>query len=138
MHVDLSAAKLILCDQQGKEYSIKHPEMNVEKLISQQISSIETSACFGNTLLDAWRYLYVIGTNTSSCVPYNKKYGQFEQLEKLGTFTEIEKMPICSQVTGPLGDMCTDFTYDFRTAEETGTPAKFYKALHIYANCWNI
>jgi C1A family cysteine protease len=73
MNITLSAAKLILCDVKGGWDYIKHPEQNQDAVAEQQSSSNKTSACFGNTLEDAWRYLYVIGTNTNDCVPYNKK-----------------------------------------------------------------
>jgi hypothetical protein len=133
MNIDLSAAKLILCDLQGKEYNIIHPELHQDLVAKAEFTSILNSACFGNSLLDAWRYLYIIGTNTSECFPYSKNYGTFEQPTGLGSFTIPEKMPICSQVTGILGDMCTDFTFDVHSSSETGTPARFYKTLHIYA-----
>jgi hypothetical protein len=133
LHLELSAAKLILCDAQGREFDIKHPEIHRELQAQQEVSSRSIGACFGNTLYDAWRYLYVIGTNTEKCVPYAKKYGQYKELNTLGSFSNPESMPICSQVTGLLGDMCADFSYNEYTSEETGTPARFYRALHIYA-----
>jgi cathepsin B len=129
----LSAAKLILCDFQGKELDVLHPERNQEKTALQQSYSNKTAACFGNTLEDAWRYLFVIGTNTEKCVPYNEKYGAFKELDTLGSFTSPERMPICSQVTGILGDMCSDFTYNEFSSEETGQPARFFRNLHYYA-----
>jgi len=132
MFIDLSAAKLILCDFQGKELDIKHPEYNKELLSEQQIKSDNDSACFGNTLLDAWRYLFIIGTNTKDCVPYNSKYGVFKELSSLSSFSTPQRMPICSQVTGLLGDMCDDFTFNEYDAEETGTPARFFRSLHYY------
>lgn len=135
MNIDLSAAKLILCDDMGAEYDIPHPETKFGKELQaeQQVSSRLTGACFGNSLNDAWRYLFVIGTNTDECVPYNKNYGQYKELDKLGSFSDPQRIPICSQVTGLLGDMCADFTFDVYTSDETGTPARFYRALHYYA-----
>lgn len=133
MHVDLSPAKLILCDQRGREFLITHPERQRELLAEVEIEGNKESACFGNSLYDAWRYLFIIGTNTSECVPYNKEYGLYHKLDKLGSFTDIEKMPTCSQVTGVLGDMCADFTFNEYTSEEIGTPARFYRALHFYS-----
>jgi hypothetical protein len=133
MNVELSAAKLILCDARGKEFDIEHPEKDLRSLIQTQFESVQTGACFGNTLYDAWRYLFTIGTNTQQCVPYNKRYGSFKRLKPLGSFTDVTTMPICSQVTGILGDMCSDFTLNTRISEETGTPARFYRVLHFYA-----
>ena len=133
LNVDLSATKLILCDQQGKEYDIVHPELHTELVDDQEFKTTQQSACFGSSLIDAWRYLYIIGTNTSKCVPYDKNYGQFKELTGIGSFTTPEKMPICSEVSGILGDMCSDFTFDTYSSSENGNPARFYKTLHIYA-----
>lgn len=132
MHVRLSAAKVILCDIKGSGF-IKHPEKQLEIVALKQSQSNKTSACFGNTLADAWKYLFTTGTNTEKCVPYNSKIGIFKEFEGLGSFTTTEKMPTCTAVTGILGDMCSDFTYNEITSEETGTPARFYRVLHYYA-----
>ena len=132
MHVVLSAAKVILCDFKYAD-NIKHPEKEQELVAERQSRSNKTSACFGNTLADAWQYLYTIGTNTRKCVPYDKKYGLFKEFDTLGSFSEPQRMPTCAQVTGILGDMCADFTYNEYNAEESGTPARFYRALHFYA-----
>jgi cathepsin B len=133
INIQLSAAKLIICDFKGKETDIRHPEQDPDGLAQLQDSSNKTSACFGNTLADAWRYLFIIGTNTETCVPYNKKYGAFKELDALGSFTSPERMPVCSQVTGLLGDMCAGFTYNHLNSEETGNPARFFRNLHYYA-----
>ena len=133
MHIELSAARLIICDIGNESYVVSHPETDQVSVAQQQSRSNKKTACFGNTLADAWRYLFDIGTNTEQCIPYDKNYGQFKELETLGSFTTPEKMPICSQVTGILADMCADFTYNEFNNEETGTPAKFYRAYHYYA-----
>jgi hypothetical protein len=132
MNIKLSPAKVILCDVDGS-FDIKHPEKEEENIALKQSNSNKKSACFGNTLADAWEYLYLTGTNTEECVPYNKKYGIYNNLDKLGSFSEPERMPTCVQVTGILGDMCSDFTYNGYNSEETGTPARFYRAIHYYA-----
>ena len=134
MDVTLSAARPILCSSRGREFDVINPEdeKEIEKKVAIEISSNVDSACFGNTLEDAWRFLYVLGTTTNKCVPYEEKYGTYKQLPSLGSFTTPEKMPTCSQVTGTLWDMCTDFTFNTFTIEETGTPARFYRALHFY------
>lgn len=133
LKVDLSAAKLILCDHQGEEYSVRHPEYNRELVANQETGTTSRSSCFGSSLMDAWRYLYVIGTNTSKCFPYDKSQGIFTELSELKSFTTPQKMPICMQMSGILGDMCSDFTFNEYTSTELGTPARFYKTLHIYA-----
>jgi cathepsin B len=132
VNINLSAAQVILCDVKDSDI-IKHPEIEQELISNLEILSNKTSACFGNTLANAWEYLYSNGTTTTQCVPYNKNYGQFKELDTLGTSTELQQMPICTSVTGKLGDMCAGFTYNEYNSEETGTPARFYKALHFYA-----
>ena len=133
MNVDLSPTKLILCDARGHEFDIEHPETETEDLIEQQFKSLRIGACFGNTLYDAWRYLFTIGTNTLKCVPYNESFGQYDQYKGLGSFNNPVRMPLCKTISGPLGDMCSDYLYDTHNAEEHGTPAKFYRAFHFYA-----
>ena len=133
MNIKLSATRLILCDLKGDQFKIPHPELNLEEVALQQSYSNKTSACFGNTLASAWVYLFIIGTNTEECVPYNKKYGEYNELDELGSFSVPEKMPVCNQVVGILGDMCADFTYNEYSKEETGTPARFYRNVHYYA-----
>ena len=57
MNVQLSAAKLILCDWQGK-HKIKipiHPEDDILKISEINRRAFSKSACYGNNLLDACR-----------------------------------------------------------------------------------
>lgn len=132
MHVQLSAAKLILCDVDIFG-GVKHPEKEQDLFTVKQTEYSKTSACFGNSLANAWEFLFLLGTNTEQCVPYHKNYGQFTKLDTLGSFADQERMPTCTDVTGILGDMCADFTFNEINSKETGTPARFYKALHFYA-----
>ena len=74
MNIQLSAAKIILCDFKGKGDTIRHPEQNPDALAEEETISNKTSACYGNTLADAWRYLFLMGTTTEECIPYNEKY----------------------------------------------------------------
>ena len=133
MNIRLSAAKLILCDMNTKQNKIIHPELNETAIVNQQINYNRRNACFGNTLADAWRFLFITGTNTNECIPYNKKYGELKNLDRIGSFTNPDKIPICSEVGGILGDICADFTYNENNNEETGTPARFYRVIHYYA-----
>jgi hypothetical protein len=132
LHLELSAAKLILCDVDIFG-TIKHPEKEQDNFSKKESKYSKTSGCFGNSLASAWEFLFLIGTNTEQCVPYNKNYGQFTKMDSLGSFTEPERMPTCTEVTGILGDMCSDFTFNEINSKETGTPARFYKVLHFYS-----
>lgn len=133
MNVDLSPTKMILCDFQGHEFDVSHPETDTELLAVQEETGIETGACFGNTLYDSWRYLFLIGTFTTKCLPYNLTYGKFNEYKQIGSFTDPSRIPVCATVSGPLGDMCSDYSFDRGNAEEHGTPARFYRAFHFYS-----
>jgi hypothetical protein len=135
MNVQLSAAKLILCDWQGK-HKIKipiHPEDDILKISEINRRAFSKSACYGNNLLDACRYLYEIGTPTEECVPYTKKFNLQSNFQEIGTFNNASQLPLCSAVSGPLFDMCSDFYIDNKTGVEGGTPERFYKCLHYYS-----
>lgn len=133
MNVQLSPTKLILCDWQGKELDISHPEDMVYNSDIINVRSLQDSACYGNSLIDACRYLYQIGTPTEECIPYNKKLGVHSEFQRIGSFEYVSQLPLCSVVSGPIGDMCSDFYIDEKTGVEDGTPERFYKALHFYA-----
>ena len=136
MKVQLSATKLILCDwqSQGKEL-VKvpdHPEEDVLKISEINRLSFSKSACYGNSLLEACRYLYEIGVPTEECVPYTKKLGIHSEFQDIGSFDRPSQLPLCSTISGPLFDMCSDFYIDTKVGIEGGTPERFYKALHYY------
>jgi len=132
MNIQLSPAKLILCDFQGSEFSID-PETQSDLLANLNTNSLRTTGCYGNSLFDAWRYLYLVGTNTEECVPYNQSIGLMSaKYEELGKFDNPGKLPLCNVLTGKIGDMCSNFAYNDFTGEETGDAAKFYRALHFY------
>ena len=101
--------------------------------ISLNIGSLDTGACKGNTLYDAWRFLYTIGSNLESCVPYDQSIGHTFNFSSLSSFTEIDRIPLCTSVAGPIGDMCTDYIEDVFSGEEYGTPARYYRCLHFYS-----
>jgi hypothetical protein len=131
MHVQLSASKLILCDWQGNEMKIDNPVSDVSLKTNIDLDALSSGACFGNSLFDAFRYMFVIGTCIESCMPYNKDMGVTQDYQKLGSFENVESLPLCANITGPIGDMCTDYYLDERTGVEGGTPQRFYKAFHF-------
>ena len=134
LNVDLSSARLVLCDKGKLSKHVKDPEYNAEEVAVQEVQSSNTRACWGASLIEAWDYLYMEGTNTAECFPYDMNtYGIYKELTGLRIDPIPEKTPVCSQMAGILGDMCSDIKFDAHTSTELGTPAKFYKALHIYA-----
>jgi len=132
LRVQLSPAKLILCDWQGREFDLRHPEEQLFRTAKINRLALENTACYGNSLVDACRYLYQVGTPTEECVPYTKKFGVKAQFPELGTFSGRAQLPVCTMVAGPVGDMCSDFYIDLTNGIEGGTPGRFYKALHFY------
>ena len=115
MNVTLSAAKVVLCDLEGREMNIDHPYMDgVTK------DEINYSGCFGNSLVDACRYLYLIGTSTLECVPYNVTTGRFDKDSTLSSFDNVYTSPLCSNVSGIYGDMCSDNYFNYTTGLQGG------------------
>lgn len=133
MNIVLSPTKLILCDWQGAELNFYKKGSTQFDFASSNKKAFENSACFGNSLIDACRYLYEIGAPTEECIPYNKNLGNQLQYQKIGSYTSVSDLPLCTTVSGPLGDMCSDFYINKKTGIESGTPSRFYKALHFYA-----
>lgn len=136
MNVQLSPTKLILCDWQGTELKafLRHDDIPSMSMDANR-QAFGSTACFGNSLVDACRYLYEIGTPTEECVPYYNAhdFGNQSGFQGIGEFESDAQLPFCSVVSGPFGDMCTDFYIDKDTGVEGGTPGRFYKALHFYA-----
>ena len=139
MNIELSQTKLILCDWGGLELEVDHPELPEYSftLANEEGGGLNNTACYGNSLLDACRYLYELGTCTEECIPYNKilnlEVGNFQ---KIGSFDRgspaSTQLPLCSAVAGPIGDMCAGSRFDVATGEERGTPERFFRAYHFY------
>lgn len=132
MNVVLSPTKLLLCDFKGKEFDIVHPEDQVEAITRLAAQTLEKSGCVGNSLVDAWRYLYTIGTNTEECFPYSKLITGFG-LQNISHFKKEGQLPLCTNLSGTIGDMCADVSFHVHTGEEYGTPARFFRCLHYYS-----
>ena len=127
----LTPLRPLLCDLEGKEMKIDYPEFidyaaKVGKVLSQSIGKV---GCHGNTLIDAWRYLYTIGTNTDECLSYNQKKDGFD----IVNYKEDSQLPLCTAITGDEGDMCGNYSQERETGAEDGTPARFYRALCYYS-----
>ena len=133
INVFLSPARLILCDFRGEELNIKHPEVSEQEVDIMNFDALKYGACQGNTLYDAWRYLYIIGTCTDECIPYDKILGNEIKYNKFSSFTKNSQLPLCLNITGPMGDMCSDWKLNFYNGQEYGTPQRFYRAYHIYS-----
>ena len=135
LNVILSPTRPILCDSDkaGKTLNMDNTVTNMELIKELNELALKAGSCFGSSLYDAFSYLYIIGTNTLDCLPYNESLGTQYTFGNLANIEdEVEKIPLCTGVTGPLKDMCSDFFIDSETGEEFGTPAKFYRCSHFY------
>lgn len=132
LNIKLSPAKLILCDWQGKELDILQPNADTSELADVNTNIFRETSCYGNTLFDAFRYLYVIGTPTEKCMPYDETLGGQLDFKKIGQFQSVAELPLCTTVSGPLGDMCSNHVYNKTTGMEEGDPQRFYRCFVFY------
>jgi cathepsin B len=142
LQLQLSPTKLIIC---GKDFESKFAVINIKKQIELEflsenqnfdiynIENIQNYSCYGNSLYNAFQYLYLFGTCTEQCIPYNKNLGVQKEYQKIGDFSSAEQLPLCSYISGPVGDMCSDFFISSNTGVEGGTPSRFYRAYDIYS-----
>jgi cathepsin B len=140
-NINLSPAKLILCnkDFENKDaekiilYQLTQNEKSYsEKILEDNIKNFKFSACYGNSIYNALEYLYIIGTCEEYCLPYAKQLGLENKYQNIGNFTEPSRLPLCTYVTGPIADMCSDYFISYINGSEGGTPMRFYRALEIY------
>lgn len=131
LHIDLSPTQLVLCDFGGKENRILQTKNTEEKDVID-VYSIQQGGCHGNTLADAWRYLFLIGTCTEKCVSYNDTLGTDNMYNSLSNFKHTNMLPLCFNVMGPNMDMCSNYYINRYTGKEYGTPARFYRCIHFY------
>jgi hypothetical protein len=132
-NINLSPTKLILCDFMGKEKDIAHPDLEPQFLSDLNVEDLSTGSCKGNSLFDAWRYLFMYGTPTEDCVPYNKILSNEIETTQIGEFSQIDKLPFCTMVAGEIGDMCYDSKINKWTGDEYGTPSRLYRCMHVYS-----
>lgn len=133
IHIELSTAKMLLCDfyetGKGDELELAEKTQNLVLLQSLMEEGRAEAGCGGNTLQNAWRYLYLFGTNSNKCIPYNLR----KDWDKPSGDAEIEdELPLCTDISGLHMDMCMDYDLD-ESGVETGTPARFWRCITYYA-----
>jgi cathepsin B len=117
LHLNLSPVPIVLCDTHGAHNP--EPLNDLETSVQLYEGVQKLYGCNGNLISEAWRMLYTVGTNEQSCMPLD--------------LLKFRSPSSCIKLTGPAGDMCADYRYNFRSNTEYGTPAKFYTAYHVYA-----
>ncbi len=130
LKINLSATKMLLCNWGSQNFN---PELEGGKLINENVKNIQNGTCYGNTLYDAWKYLFLHGTFTEKCVPYNAVGVHRVGYKGLTNFADPSTVPFCSSVTGIVGDMCAGSYYDEYLGEEIGEPGRTYRAYTFYS-----
>lgn len=93
-------------------------------------SSVETSdqkhvGCDGETLINAWQYLYRFGAVEESCTPYTSMKDLDEKKSvDIADWQDGEKLPYCMSTLGLSYDVCSS---------NTSRPARYYRAGGYYA-----
>lgn len=120
VHVDLSPAKMVLCNWgsdtehdlvlkaflQGRDFDAVQDEIR---------DAVRAVGCSGETLIGAWQYLYRYGGVTEQCHPY---IGGGHNLCALSGTGEL---PSCAQASGSNYNKCAD-----------GSPERQYRAGGFY------
>lgn len=123
MYVELSPTRILLCSLPN-ESDLKNwiTKPNSKDLLARNVYALTKAGCYGSTLYTAWDFLYIWGTNTLKCAPY----------EGLSNFKDISNLPLCTSFFGLNADMCSDYKYWEKGDTEIGTPARFYRCENYY------
>ncbi len=127
--INLSPVRSIVCELQGHFQDLLRTN-NLNDIINLETSNLIGSSCYGNTLINAFRFLFLFGASTEQCTPYSLKGTRFDNLKE---FQTGDKLPTCDLITSRWRDMCIDHTLDLKTGNEFGTPSRLYRFLNIYA-----
>lgn len=119
IRVTLSPTKIILCDE----------NFTIDKYYENDKFGF---SCFGNTLYNACKFLYLYGVTTEKCLPYFSSIGQNVKFKQLKDVSKIYDIPFCSYITGPYKDLCSDFFYDEKRNLIEGTPSRFWRAYDVF------
>jgi hypothetical protein len=131
INIPLSPERLVICA--GDDTTIN---WDLENLAEYQINSteiIKNYGCSGNTLLNAFIYLFIIGTVSSYCI--NDSFGDNGKFMKLSTVTEGDSrsLPLCGDVGGIYKDLCQNNWINRITGVESGSAARFFSCILFYA-----
>ena len=78
VNVTLSPTRLLLCDIDGQDIEYAYKQISdegtreaIKRIIESR--SDQNSSCYGNTIQNALLYLFIYGTCTTECLPYEYK-----------------------------------------------------------------
>ena len=98
----------VLCDFLGKELISDEDQSQINK----DMYDSGVGACSGNTLPEAFQYLYRLGTCLETCGPYSNQ---------IGLASESRELPLCSDVFGKDMLHCVD-----------GSPIRIFRSIQVY------
>ena len=139
--VQLSPLYLLICDVDNtidvQDLYDLHPELNQESALVAELlaKGVGKVGCHGNGLIDSWRWLYLRGSSTNSCLSYtgakDKRDGSRE-IYNITNYQTDSQLPLCDEVTGPDADMCGNFLFIRDTGAQFGNPARFFRGISYY------
>jgi cathepsin B len=115
VHTNLSASDMVICmtitpDRDSEWIAVDRK--NTDTFRRQQIKTREKFSCNGNTLYNAGKYLFIIGTTSEDCIPDSIVTSSIDS----------RNTPFCEDVEGADYDLCLD----------RKTAQRFYRAGRIY------
>lgn len=107
LHVNLSPAKMIICNWGGEtEYALVREAfekgLDFTTLADQIRDTVLTVGCSGETLIGAWQYLYRYGVTREECHPYTSDKVDLCAIQ-IG-----QALPPCTGIAGEDYDRCAD------------------------------
>jgi hypothetical protein len=129
-HIDLSPLRPIVCGITNFSDVYLYSNTSNELLAQKESEELLQSSCYGNTLINAFRYIYVFGTTTEQCNPYNEGGVYYRPL---GKFEDDKDLPLCSTVSSFTKDMCDNYVIDVPFGHIYGNPARFYRFGVVYS-----
>lgn len=127
--LDLSPVMPIICEIGGQYSSIQTGLTSAQRQ-AEESSQVFSASCYGNSLINAFRYLYLIGATENYCHPYDLKGTRFDSLKE---FRDGAQLPLCDSISGTWEDMCIDFYINEKSGDAYGTPARRYRCVTIYS-----
>lgn len=127
--LDLSPLRPIVCNIDAFNTYLYY-QTPIEVLEEAETRGILSASCYGNTLLNAFRFLHVFGTTTNECNPYDASGPFYRPLTR---FESDKDIPLCETISSTTKDMCSDYQMDIAIGRVYGTPARFFRFKVIYS-----
>ena len=159
--IELSPLYLLVCDIDNtigaQDLYDLHPELDQESALVAELlaKGVGKVGCNGNSLIDSWRWLYLRGSSTDSCLAYtggdtagpSSNIGEEKSWKKdpapwfstwhgrrfdIANYQTDSQLPLCDEVSGPDADMCGNFLFVRATGAQFGDPARFFRGISYY------